>query len=160
MAAFFPHAQSCILYSLATLHTQSRAMPTIPLHLAPKTPIVPPSNPLPQLLETPTGLAILEIQGTINLPSPDPSTHSTPIGRLVFPDYSEDSSSNGTAWMKRVHLYVGQHQRLTGEVKKLSNPVAVIRKREDHQTDIEELEIMEIVYWKVVFSSRPEPVGT
>ncbi len=135
-------------------------MPTIPLHLAPKAPIVPPTNPLPQLLETPTGLAILEIQGTINLPSPDPSTQTTPIGRLVFPDYSEDSSINGTAWMKRVHLYVGQHQRLTGEVKKLPNPVAVIRKRQDHQTDSEELEIMEIVYWKVVFSSRPEPVGT
>ena len=62
--------------------------------------------------------------------------------------------------MKRVHLYVGQHQRLTGEVKKLPNPVAVIRKREDPRTDSEELEIMEIVYWKVVFSSRPEPVGT
>lgn len=135
-------------------------MPTVPLHLTPKAPIVPPSNPLPQLLQTPTGLAILEIQGTVNLPSTDPSTQTTPIGRLVFPDYPENSPSNSTAWMKRVHLYVGQHQRLTGEVKKLPNPVAVIRKREGHQTDSEELEIVEVVYWKVVFSSRPEPVGT
>ena len=135
-------------------------MPTIPLHLTPKALVIPPSNPLPQLLETPTGLAILEIQGTVNLPSSDPSTETTPIGRLVFPDCSENSPSNGTAWTKRVHLYVGQHQRLTGEVKKLPNPVAVIRKREDHQTDSEELEIVEVVYWKVVFSSRPEPVGT
>ena len=135
-------------------------MPTIPLHLTPKAPIVPPTNPLPQLLQTPTGLAILEIQGTINLPSPEPSTHTSPVGRLVFPDYSEDLPSNSTAWMKRVHLYVGQHQRLTGEVKKVPNPIAVIRKRGDHQTDSEELEIVEVVYWKVVFSSRPEPVGT
>lgn len=64
--------------------------------------------------------------------------------------------------MKRVHLYVGQHQRLTGEVKKLPNPVAVIRKRDNGEAiaDGEELEIAEIVYFKIIFSSRPEPVGT
>lgn len=64
--------------------------------------------------------------------------------------------------MKKVHLYVGQHQRLTGEVKKLPNPVAVIRKRNSGETIAEggELEIAEIVHFKVLFSSRPEPVGT
>ena len=64
--------------------------------------------------------------------------------------------------MKSVHLYVGQHQRLTGEVKKLPNPVAVIRKRDrgEAAAEGEELEIAEIVYYKVIFSSRPEPVGT
>ena len=64
--------------------------------------------------------------------------------------------------MGRVHLYVGQHQRLTGEVKKLPNPVAVIRKRDrgEATTDEDELEIAEIVYFKLIFSSRPEPVGT
>lgn len=66
-----------------------------------------------------------------------------------------------------MHLYVGKYQRLTGEVKKLSNPVAVLRKREtageeemsDGDGPREELEIVEIVHWKVLFSSRPEPVG-
>ena len=64
--------------------------------------------------------------------------------------------------MGRVHLYVGQHQRLTGEVKKLPNPVAVIRKRDrgEATTDGDELEIAEMVYFKLIFSSRPEPVGT
>lgn len=64
--------------------------------------------------------------------------------------------------MKRVHLYVGQHQRLTGEVKKLPNPVAVIRKRDsgDATAEGDELEIAEIVYHKIIFSTRPEPVGT
>ncbi len=63
--------------------------------------------------------------------------------------------------MKRVHLYVGQHQRLTGEVKKLPNPVAIIRKRDGGEASAagDELEIAEIVYFKVIFSSRPEPVG-
>lgn len=130
-------------------------MPTIPLHLPPTDPPNPSApNPLPQLLHTPTGLAILEIQGTINLPSPTPNS---PIGRLVFPDYSPDAPADDNAWMKRVHLYVGLHQRLTGEVKRLPRAVAVIRKRDDGAED--ELEVVELVYWKVLFSSRPEPVG-
>ena len=66
--------------------------------------------------------------------------------------------------MKRVHLYVGQHQRLTGEVKKLPNAVAVIRKRDSGEAEataeVDEVEIADIVYYKIIFSSRPEPVGT
>lgn len=145
-------------------------MPTIPLHL--------PSqdrqhdgalsNPLPTLLQTPSGLAILELQGSINIPSPEPTSTSqaTPVGRLEFPHYSEDNPSANVDWMKTVHLYVGRHQRLTGEVKKLTKPLAVIRRRsleEQEESDMgakkEELEIIEVVYHKIVFSTRPEPVG-
>jgi len=139
-------------------------MPTVPIHLSPAKPINPPHNPLPQLLQTPTGLAILEIQGTINLPLPLPSESTTPVGRLVFPLYDSNDITESKAWMKTVHLYVGKYQRLTGEVKKLAKPVAVLRKREAprNATEMEEvkdeLEIVEIVYWKVLFSSRPEPV--
>ena len=138
-------------------------MPTIPLHTSSIQPVVnQPTNPLPQVLQTPGGLAILEIQGGINLPSASPSCPTIPIGRLVFPDYLASDSAQSQSWMKRVHLYVGQHQRLTGEVKKLPNPVAVIRKRDSGEATAggEELEIAEIVYFKVIFSSRPEPVGT
>lgn len=137
-------------------------MPTIPLHLAPKETIKPATNPLPQLLQTPTGLAILEIQGTINLPSGAPGLIAAPVGRLVFPDHLPDGPASDRLWMKRVYLYVGLHQRLTGEVKKLPNPLAVIRKRDSLSTDrvLDQLEITDIVYWKVVFSNRPEPVGT
>lgn len=135
-------------------------MPTIPLHTSPKESTRTLSNPLPQVLQTPTGLAILEIQGTVNLPQLLPSDAATQVGRLVFPDYSENDPASNTAWMKRVHLYVGQHQRLTGEVKKLPKAVAVIRKREGSNLPNEELEIVDIIYWKVIFSNRPEPVGT
>jgi chromosome transmission fidelity protein 8 len=135
-------------------------MPTLLLHTSPKVPIRTLSNPLPQILQTPTGLAILEIQGTINLPQVLPSESATHAGRLDFPDYSGNDPASNTAWMKRVHLYVGQHQRLTGEVKKLPKAVAVIRKCEGIDSANEEMEVVEIVYWKVIFSSRPEPVGT
>lgn len=87
-----------------------------------------------------------------------------PIGRLVFPDYVE--GEEGQTWMKKVYLYVGKHQRLTGEVKKLPRAVAIIRKRKgadrgmDGVDGQEELEIVEIVKFKILFSTRPEPVGT
>ena len=140
-------------------------------------------NPLPQLIQTPSGLAILELQGTINLPHTDPEdaagsegSQQVSIGRISFPDHHpETQDPASTAWMKRVHLYVGQHQRLTGEVKKLPRALAVIRRRlrdgdEDGNVDVaggeaaqgtkDELEVVEIVKYKLVFSHRPEPVGT
>lgn len=135
-------------------------------------------NPLPQLLQTPSGLALLELQGTINLPvlnEADISTNGssasqeTTIGRLVFPEYDPQDTSSST-WMKRVYMYVGKHQRLTGEVKKLPKALAVIRKRrkesadtmeldEEHGNRVDELEVVEIVKYKILFSTRPEPVG-
>lgn len=156
-------------------------MSSVPLHPSPSVPLLPEGssrNPLPQLLQTPSGLALLELQGTINLPdqpeesteSQSPESQQTPIGRLVFPDYDPKDASS-TTWMKRVYLYVGKHQRLTGEVKKLPKAIAVIRKRVDASSEqmeldteegqqSDELEIVEIVKHKILFSTRPEPVGT
>ncbi|KAL8827067.1 MAG: hypothetical protein Q9170_007163 [Blastenia crenularia] len=127
-------------------------------------------NSLPQLLQTPSGLAILELQGTINVPladetaadNSDTSTAATEVGRVVFPDYQPNNPNESNAWMKRVHLYIGRHQRLTGEVKKLTSPLAVIRRKQTPGEDpsisgTEELEITEIIYYKMLFSSRPEP---
>jgi chromosome transmission fidelity protein 8 len=177
-------------------------MPTVPLYppslAGHNRSVSGPLNPLPQLLQTPSGLAILEVQGTINIPSPrldsdiDTSTKAgtytqsplqfqTPIGRLIFPDYGNAKDPGNTGWMKRVYLYVGRHQRLSGEVKKLPKPLAVLRRR---QTDAEktlnegiratrdeyasasyedeggdQLEIVEIVKYRILFSSRPEPVS-
>lgn len=133
------------------------------LHPQPSTTTASP-NPLPRLLHTPTGLALLELQGTINVPSPDTAIA---IGRVDFPDYKPDALTfdpASTAWMRRVYLWVGQHQRLTGEVKKLPRAVAVVRRRggegEAEAEGAVDLEVVEIVKYKIVFSSRPEPVGT
>ncbi|KAK4120882.1 hypothetical protein N657DRAFT_532650, partial [Parathielavia appendiculata] len=131
-------------------------------------------NPLPPVLQTPSGLALLELQGTINLPPfpPDaPPAHAIPIGRLHFPEYRADKDDDDTAWMKRVWMYVGEHQRLQGEVRKLRRAIAVLRRRgrgrkgaaeegREEDGEEEELEVVEIVRYKIVFSSRPEPVGS
>ncbi|RCI16662.1 hypothetical protein L249_2214 [Ophiocordyceps polyrhachis-furcata BCC 54312] len=109
---------------------------------------------LPQLLQTPSGIALLELQGTVNLPAEGASS-AVEMGRLEFPD------DGGRSPTRRVHLYVGQHQRLTGEVKKLPKALAVVRRRpDDNQEAAADLEVVEIVKYKLVFSNRPEPVGT
>lgn len=127
-------------------------------------------------MQTPSGLAILELQGTINLPALDENggeadDQKLQIGHLIFPEFHpETQDAASTAWMGRVHLYVGQHQRLTGEMKKLPKAIAVIRKRPRSGLDVqmtdsasehteEDLELVEIVKYKLMFSHRPEPVG-
>ncbi|KAF2154138.1 putative sister chromatid cohesion protein Ctf8 [Myriangium duriaei CBS 260.36] len=146
-------------------------MPSIPLHPPPPKNRTSAPNPLPGLLQTPSGLAILELQGTIHFPSTsdhsdgDPpakrtKVSTTEVGKLVFPLYNSSAPADDKAWMKRVYLYVGRNQRMTGEVKALGKPLAVIRRRKESEAEGEALEIVEVVRWKVVFASRPEPVGT
>ncbi|KAK4227994.1 Ctf8-domain-containing protein [Podospora fimiseda] len=125
-------------------------------------------NPFPQLLQTPSGLALLELQGTINLPDQvEGGGEEIKIGRLEFPDYDEGEQDQGEGkWMKRVWMWVGRYQRLQGEVKKLPQAIAVVRRRggggdaqeEEDDAIVEDLEIVEIVKYKIVFSQRPEPV--
>lgn len=146
------------------LHTRSSASAVT----ATETSSFPITNPLPQLLQTPSGLALLELQGTINLPEFEPETspdgspnlnapsYETPIGKIMFPDYSV-LNPDDTKWMKRVYLYVGRYQRMTGEVKKLPRPIAVLQKRSGSET--EALEVVEVVRYKIFFKNRPEPVN-
>ncbi|KAL8365750.1 hypothetical protein RB595_004502 [Gaeumannomyces hyphopodioides] len=154
--------------STATLHPPQR-QPSAPAG---------PQNPLPPLLHTPSGLALLELQGVINTGEDEGgggAAKPTRVGRLDFPEYVAGRSEDGGAWMKRVYLYVGLNQRLTGEIKKLPRPVAVIRRRrregEGGGGDVDddddkaggggdgELEVVEIVRYKLLFSQRPEPIG-
>ncbi|KLU81638.1 hypothetical protein MAPG_00723 [Magnaporthiopsis poae ATCC 64411] len=149
--------------STATLHPPQRQPPASAPAL---------QNPLPPLLHTPSGLALLELQGVINTGEDDGSDGApapTRVGRLDFPEYVEGRSEDGGAWMRRVYLYVGLNQRLTGEIKKLPRPVAVIRRRgrregggdgdDDGDGGDGALEVVEIVRYKLLFSQRPEPIG-
>ncbi|KAF2093196.1 hypothetical protein NA57DRAFT_48738 [Rhizodiscina lignyota] len=140
-------------------------MPSITVHpLCPERSSSVP-NPLPKLLQTPSGLAIVEIQGTIHTPTATESQNAgeTLAGKLVFPNFSNQNPPEDQSWMKRVYFYVGKHQRLTGEVKKLGKPIGVLRKKEmgdAMEVDGEEqLEVREIIRYKIVFSQRPEPVS-
>ncbi|PHH50037.1 hypothetical protein CFIMG_006404RA [Ceratocystis fimbriata CBS 114723] len=130
------------------------------------------SNPLPTTIQTPSGLAIIELQGTIThtdelsakLHDEQDVTDTLDIGHITFPNYNPSIHEEGSmAWMKTVYMFVGGHQRLQGEVKKLPQPVAIVRKRrfsnDSPQTE-EVLDIVEIIKYKIVFPHRPEPVSS
>jgi len=113
-------------------------------------------NPLPPLLQLPSGLAILELQGTINMPSSNLDNGTIPIGNLIFPDVV---TGDDIKELKKVWLYIGKHQRLTGEVKKLPKPLGILRKVQSiPKGQEEELEIVDVIKYKILFSQRPEPV--
>ncbi|PHH83325.1 hypothetical protein CDD82_2077 [Ophiocordyceps australis] len=125
---------------------------------------------LPSLLQTPSGLALVELQGEFNMPKDANGdvVSAAEIGTLHFPDYAPDNNSDDSAWMDRVHLYIGKHQRLTGQVKKLPRAIAVVRRRQNGSYEssggmVEEqgdnIEVVEIVKYKLAFASRPEPVA-
>ena len=145
-------------------------MPAVTIHIAPlnQPRNTTTANVLPDLLETPSGLAIIEIQGTINTSTStndednasDAATRAD-VGRLEFPLYDSNNTDDGN-WTKKVYLYVGKYQRLTGEVKRLAKPLAIVRKRQSSarsDSSCEELEICDVVRYKILFSGRPEPVG-
>lgn len=151
---------SLITRRCQSILSSSYSMPTIP--------ILPPKHgasdraetPLPGVLSTPSGLAILEIQGTVNSSGEHEDGATLPIGQLHFPLYDSAKPATDTAWHKRVHLYVGKHQRLTGEVKKLLQPIALLQRNSASTDGGQALQIAEIVYYKLLFTHRPEPVGT
>lgn len=130
----------------------------------------PTKNPLPELLHTPVGLAVIEIQGTIHAPNVDElepndesrsSIRTTHVGQLEFPLH--DGSSGEGPWMKRVYLYIGKHQRLVGEVRRLPKPLVVLSKNDEGTqagfgSAAGQLSIDAIVKHKILFASRPEPV--
>lgn len=139
-------------------------MPSVPLHVASAVSNgnYNSSSPLPRILQTPGGLAIIEIQGSLHTPPADDQAGVTDIGKLVFPLYDLQTSSDDVGWMRKVHLYVGRHQRLTGEVKKLGRGkcIGVVRRIDGDSTAENEqaLEIVDVVKYKVLFQGRPEPV--
>lgn len=132
-------------------------MPTVVLH-PPAAARANTDNPLPKLLHTPSGLALVELQGSISSATPElAALEALELGRLVFPP--PEGTTGGDWDGKRVILFVGDHQRLAGEVKKLPKPIAVVRRLDNATTDTDEVEIAEVIYQKMVFSHRPEPMG-
>lgn len=103
---------------------------------------------------------MVELQGSV-LSEQDEAGVSTALslGKIVFPAAGEAAQS-GEWDGRRVHLFIGQHQRMAGEVKKLTKPLAVMRRKADCDvTTRDEVEIAEIVYFKMLFAHRPEPMG-
>jgi chromosome transmission fidelity protein 8 len=120
-------------------------------------------NPLPPLIQTPSGLALLELHGSFKISdaaAAEAGGSGVRIGKIDFPLYNPESAED-EAWMKKVYMYVDRGSRLKGEVKKLPKAFAIVRKRDGPSGGSgEELEVAEVVKYKIYFSERPEPIGS
>lgn len=111
---------------------------------------------LPKTLTTPFGLALVEIQGSIQVgDSPLVASNLTldqanlDLGHCTLGDI-EFSGSSGEAT-----LLVGKHQLLRGKIVKLPSPLAVLKIEPSQSTEIP---VLGVVYYKLLFNNRPEPV--
>lgn len=153
---------------------------------------------LPKVLQTPSGLALLDLQGIINIGKhkltssggfelesaeeienqEDDARESLAMSHVGDFDFS-DVENGGS----EVVLKIGKFQRLRGKITKLKMPLAVLRmdppkdaaapgeevpgsqRTDDLRHEIAndrnagvEVPIVDIIYHKIVFSTRPEPI--
>lgn len=136
-----------------------------------------PLEGLPPLLKTPSGLALIELQGRINVGS-----NSLIASALDLERDTEDVSSipEFDSTVKRhlgevefvdnneVLLNIGNRQLLRGKIVELKPPVAVLdmqpasmtRTQMSQAKVVEKLDIpvLEIIRHQILFNNRPEPV--
>lgn len=115
----------------------------------------PESTSLPKTLQTPFGLALVEIQGTIQVGDSPLVTSNLSldeatldlgrckVGEISFTDTNE------------ALLLVGKHQLLRGKILKLPSPLAVLKIDPSARKDIP---VVGIVEYRLLFNNRPEPV--
>ncbi|OUM51440.1 hypothetical protein BVG19_g539 [[Candida] boidinii] len=139
------------------------------------------------VIATPFGLTIVEIQGTINLPQVKPKnlneTEETlfiksSIPKLVSPQsddsknehiQTEDEIRNAVRFGKleldadgqNATLFISTSQRLVGKVETLDPPLGVLRinkNRQESELNPIPSEIVDVITKKVVFRFRPLPI--
>jgi chromosome transmission fidelity protein 8 len=127
---------------------------------------------LPLTIQTPSGLALLDIQGTIRIGN----KALTGKGGLGLESQSGDQEddtgalehvgefdfSGVMAGGSEVLLRVGKSQLMRGKLEKLKKPVAVLRIESDEQIttedEVKQIDVIEIVYYKLAFATMPEHV--
>lgn len=129
------------------------------------------------IISTPFGLSILEIQGELNLPQTFPKP-----GETHKPDYLENFATVNDIYeavkfgklefdpknKSNVTLYIGKSQRLLGSMVDLETPLAVLRVPTDENNNEEEgdthteekegIKIVDIIKKKLIFKHRPLPI--
>ncbi|EGW32087.1 uncharacterized protein SPAPADRAFT_50681 [Spathaspora passalidarum NRRL Y-27907] len=122
------------------------------------------------LISTPLGLTILEIQGELNLPTHVPNVAITESNREYIENFIKvdeiyDAVKFGRleidADETKVTLFIGKSQRLIGNIVKLDHPLAVLRvpvKTDDMTDDDEKIRLVDIVKKKMIFKQRPLPI--
>lgn len=123
----------------------------------------------PKTLQTPSGIALLEIQGIIHIGD----KQLTGEGGFSLDSQTEDEKLNlsepelvGEFIFSNdndVVLNVGKYQRLRGSIQKLKKPLALVKiedpdRKIENEDENREMKLVEIIYHKLVFSAMPEPI--
>lgn len=113
-----------------------------------------------RFISTPDGLALLEIQGTLNLPTKVGDDHNLisidDINQLI--KFGSIEIENG-----KLTLFIGTSQRLIGKVEKIDPPFGLLEFPEleegsDPGIEGAKVEMINIIDKKVVFRNRPLPI--
>jgi chromosome transmission fidelity protein 8 len=119
-------------------------------------------NAIDNVLSTPFGLVLLEIQGELNIPH-EVTTNNLQdfitvdsIHRAVkFGQLKVDEKDP-----KKLTLFVGNSQRLIGDLVKLNPPLAVLKVPIDKSDLIKNksIDMIDIIENKLIFKERPLPI--
>ena len=117
-----------------------------------------------QVITTPFGLSLLEIQGDLNLPEsvPPPDTPNKEyLSQFVKIDEVYDAVKCGSLEFSEtdksdVTLYIANSQRLLGKIVPLQPPLGILKVplggNEPH------MDMVDIITHKMVFNQRPLPI--
>lgn len=118
------------------------------------------TTPGTDIISTPYGLSLLDIQGVLNVPKDkiegneylqvDDIYDAVKFGQLTFD--SKDQT--------KVTLIIGNSQRLVGSIVKLDRPLGVLKiPINDNETnESPSIDMIEIIRKKIVFKQRPLPI--
>lgn len=122
----------------------------------------------PSLVETPMGLAMIEIQGELNMPNEKPQGLSLEEDKLFkkynLPPFLSNEEPIDVVKIGRVEieedfnkvtLFISTTQRLVGKIVKLDPPLALLKLA---KSDNQPCEMMDLITSKMIFSSRPLPI--
>lgn len=123
------------------------------------------------IMATPFGFTLIEIQGELNMPKIKPELlneeESKLFGKTKYPqlltskeesplvDIVKFGSLEIEEDMKRATLFIGNSQRLIGNIVKLDKPLGVLKLVENEE---ENCEIVDIIEMKIIFKQRPLPI--
>lgn len=116
------------------------------------------------IISTPFGLSIIEIQGVLNLPKSVPEEHEIASGGHNVANFATvDSIYHAVKFgkldfdgndPKKVTLFIGKSQRLLGSMVDLDTPLGVLRVSKGNGN----LKMVDVIRKKIVFKQRPLPI--
>lgn len=116
------------------------------------------------VISTPLGLSIVEIQGELNLPTNPPSlttTNTEYLSQFIKVDEIYDAVKCGQLEFDpldttKVTLYIAKSQRLIGKIVNLDPPLGILKVPMGDGQD--GMEIVDVVTKKMIFTQRPLPI--